>query len=243
MSRYAGYILAEWENYHAQPERFEASLAAASGREISRVLDVGCGAGQELLPFVQRLGARCAGVDIMPEAVEIARKQFAKEGYDGRVEFICSPAESLPFTNAAFDVVVCRLALPYTRNVEALSEMARVLRPGGLLILKIHHLRYYGRRLWLAVRRGKICDASAIARIVLNGTLYHITGRQPKQRFKAREVFQTRWLLRRILARLALRIQGEMRHSDSNRRTPVFLIEKLAAMAHFILCAGFPEAV
>jgi SAM-dependent methyltransferase len=236
MSEYAGYVLAEWENYRSQPERFRASLAAASGREVSRVLDVGCGAGQELLPFVQRLGARSTGVDISPEAIEIARRQFAKVGCDGQVEFICSPAESLPFEDSAFDVVVCRLALPYTGNAQALSEMARVLRPGGLLILKIHHFRYYGRRLWLALQRAKIRDAGSIARIVLNGTLYHLTGRQPRRRLKPREVFQTRWMLRRILAKLRLEIRGELQDSDSNRRTPVFLIEKVAARGQGATC-------
>jgi SAM-dependent methyltransferase len=229
MSKYAGYIMAEWENYHAHPERFRAALGVTAGRKVSRVLDVGCGAGQELLPFVQRLGVRGAGVDIAAEAVEIAREQFTKAGYDGQVEFLCSPAESLPFGDSTFELVMCRLTLPYTGNAEALSEMARVLRPGGLLILKIHHLRYYGRRLWLALGQGKMRDAGSIFRVIVNGALYHATGRQPKHRLRAREVFQTRWMLRRILARLGLEIQGELQDSDSNRRTPVFLIEKAAA--------------
>jgi SAM-dependent methyltransferase len=229
MSEYAGYILAEWENYHAHPERFQASLRAAAGREVSRVLDVGCGAGQELLPFVQRLGARGVGVDVSPEAVEIARSQFAKEGCDGRVEFFCSPAESLPLANNTFEVVMCRLALPYVGNAKALSEMARVLRPGGLLILKIHHLRYYSRRLWAALRRVEIRNAASIASIILSGTVYHLTGRQPTRGLKPREVFQTRWKLNRMFARLGLEIRGELQNSDSNVRTPVLLIEKVTA--------------
>jgi SAM-dependent methyltransferase len=229
MSEYAGYILAEWENYHAQPERFQASLAVASGRELSRVLDVGCGAGQELLPFVQTLGARGAGVDISPEAIEIARRQFAKVGCGGRTEFFCSPAESLPFTNNTFELVMCRLALPYVANTEALAEMARVLRPGGLLILKIHHLRYYLRRVLAALRRGEVRNAGSIARIILSGTVYHLTGRQPRRGLRPREVFQTRWMLDRILAKFGLGVHGELQNSDSNARTPVLLIEKTAA--------------
>ena len=47
-------LLSEWQSYQAQPERFAAALAATDGQQISRVLDVGCGAGQELLPFVRR---------------------------------------------------------------------------------------------------------------------------------------------------------------------------------------------
>jgi SAM-dependent methyltransferase len=245
MTEYAGYILAEWENYRSHPERFQAALAAASGREISRVLDVGCGAGQELLPFVQRLGARSTGVDISPEAIQIARRQFAKQGYDGQVEFICSPAESLPFEDSAFDVVICRLALPYTGNAAALSEMSRVLRPGGLLILKIHHWRYYWRRFWLALRDRETRKAGAISRAIMFGIVYHVTGRQPSRGQTPREVFQTRWLLNRILSKLGLEIRGELQNSDSNRRTPVFVIEKVSAenvRANRFENAGTPTA-
>jgi SAM-dependent methyltransferase len=228
-NQYAAYLRSEWEDYHAHPERFDASLAVANGREVSDVLDIGCGAGQELLPFVQRLGARGVGVDIVQDAMEIARKQFANAGYEGQVEFHCSQAESLPFADSTFDVVICRLALMFTHNEKALTEMGRVLRPGGIIILKIHHLRYYWRKFWLALGEGEIRKAGGHARAMLCGAVFHVTGRQPSRRQTPREVFQTRWMLNRILARLGLEIQGELENSDSNPRTPVFLIEKVAS--------------
>ncbi len=193
------------------------------------MLDIGCGAGQELLPFVQRLGARGVGVDILPDAMEMARKQFAKAGYAGQVEFHCCEAESLPFADSTFDVVICRLALPYTHNEKALAEMGRVLRPRGTIILKIHHLRYYWRRFWLALGEGEIRKAGGDARSMVCGALSHVTGRQPSRRQTPREVFQTRWMLNRILARLGLQIRGELENSDSNPHTPVFVIEKVAS--------------
>ncbi|PWT89424.1 MAG: hypothetical protein C5B56_07120, partial [Proteobacteria bacterium] len=204
MTKYESYALSEWKDFQASHERFEASMAAVRDRKVSRVLDVGCGAGQELLPFVQNLGSRVTGVDVSPEAVEIARRQFSKLGYEGQSEFVCSPAESLPFESGTFDVVICRLALPYTRNEQALAEMARVLRRGGLLILKIHHARWYGRRFWRALRSGHLHDAAVFARSLLNGTFYHLTGRQPQTRLLGGEVFQTRWMLRRIMSRFGL---------------------------------------
>jgi len=227
MSQYAAYFVSEWEWYQTHRERFDASLAAVEGRGVSDVLDIGCGAGQEMLPFVQRLGAHGVGIDVSQEAVEIARKQFSNAGYDGQVEFHCAPAESLQFADSTFDVVMCRLALPYTQNEKALSEMGRVLRPGGVIILKIHHWRYYWRRFWLALRDREIRKAGAIARAILSGIVYHITRRQPSRGQMPREVFQTRWLLNRILPGLGLEIRGELQNSDSNRRTPVFLIEKV----------------
>jgi ubiquinone/menaquinone biosynthesis C-methylase UbiE len=120
---------------------------------------------------------------------------------------------------------VCRLALPYTQNAAALSEMARVLRPAGRLILKIHHARFYFRRLWFALQHGSARMACSSAKVLLNGIFFHLTGRQPRPQFFS-EVFQTRWMLRRILTPLSLQITEEMKNSDSNSRTPIFIIAK-----------------
>ena len=226
MTEYQKYLQEEWEQYAAQPERFRAALELAAGKNVRQVLDVGCGAGQELLPFVQQLGARAVGVDISPEAMELAREQFNKLGLSPNAEFHCCPAERLPFEDEKFDVVMCRLALPYTHNAAALAEMSRVLRTGGLLVLKIHHARYYARRLWEALVRGQVRAARLPALILITGSLYHMTGRQLTNRVLTQEVFQTRWKLRRVLRSVGLGILEEMRNSDANPCTPIFLIGK-----------------
>jgi ubiquinone/menaquinone biosynthesis C-methylase UbiE len=227
VTEYQKYLRQEWEQYAIHPERFRAALELAAGRDVRQVLDVGCGAGQELLPFVQALGARVVGVDISPEAMEVAREKFARLGLSAKAEFRCSQAEQLPFENEEFDIVTCRLALPYTRNAAALAEMSRVLQPGGLLVLKIHHARYYAHRLWKALVRGRVRAACSPATVLLAGAFYHVTGRQPiRRRFFAQEVFQTRWKLRQELRSVGLAILEEMQNSDSNPRTPIFLIGK-----------------
>jgi ubiquinone/menaquinone biosynthesis C-methylase UbiE len=70
------------------------------------------------------------GVDVSQEATALATRQFARLNGAGQVEFHCASVEALPFDDESFDLVTCRLVLPYTRNGVALSEMARVLRPG-----------------------------------------------------------------------------------------------------------------
>src|SRR5205085_6774151 len=123
--------------------RARESLEAVAGLDARRGLDVGCGAGQELLPFAGQPGAVCIGSDVTPEAGLAGRELFASRPPAGRIAFVRAAAESLPFAAGSFDVVICRLALPYTDNARCLSELARVLRPGGVLLLKIHHARYY----------------------------------------------------------------------------------------------------
>jgi ubiquinone/menaquinone biosynthesis C-methylase UbiE len=138
---YDAYVRREWELFEGDGSRASASLEALGGARVERVLDVGCGAGQELLPFVQGRGAVGVGVDVAPETGRAGRELFDARAPSARVAFVRAAAEALPFAAGSFDVVVCRLALPYTDNARALSEMSRVLRAGGVLILKIHHAR------------------------------------------------------------------------------------------------------
>jgi cyclopropane fatty-acyl-phospholipid synthase-like methyltransferase len=84
------YLLSEWERYEANPERSRATLTAVARRAVSRVLDVGCGAGQELLPFVRELGAKSTGVDVSTEAIQLACRQFATLGLTIRGELLNS---------------------------------------------------------------------------------------------------------------------------------------------------------
>ena len=61
------------------------------------------------------------------------------------------------------------------------------------------------------------------ARVLVSGTIYHLTGRQPRIRW-LNETFQTRWLLRRDLKSAGLRIDYEL--AGSNPQSPTFAISK-----------------
>src|SRR5687767_11067557 len=140
---YSSYLHTEWELFERHPSRAGASLAAVAGLEVTRVLDVGCGAAQELLPFVTDRDAFAVGIDKSEDAAEVAHTLFASRRMRGRVVFVTADAERLPCRSNSFDVVICRLALPYTANARALSELARVVRSGGLVLLQFHHARFY----------------------------------------------------------------------------------------------------
>jgi len=226
MNEYEQYVRTEWELFASDSRRGNNALNEVSDLDVARVLDVGCGAGQELLPFVSGRNTLGVGVDVAPMAGQIGRQLSAAHMPDARVSFVRAAAEALPFAAGSFDVAVCRLALPYTHNANALAEMARVLRPRGRLLLKIHHLRFYLNRLVQGLRARDILSMIHASRVIVAGALYHCLGRQIRVRLISRETFLTEWLLRRELAKMDLTIRHEM--PDSNPLTPSFSITKSA---------------
>lgn len=93
------------------------------------VLDVGCGEGRYCRVLAGR-GALCTGIDPVKKFIDRA-KELDPQG-DYRVGF----AESLPFPDDAFDFVVSYLTLVDIPDIRAaIPEMARVLRPGGRLVV------------------------------------------------------------------------------------------------------------
>jgi ubiquinone/menaquinone biosynthesis C-methylase UbiE len=113
------------------PEHLAAFAAAAA--EVSevpeRALEIGCGTGEGTL-FLSREfpRARVRGIDISPEMIRIAS---AKVGLDpeGRVAFKVADASSIPWPDDSFDLVAQLNMPPF------FAEIARVLRPGGSVIV------------------------------------------------------------------------------------------------------------
>ena len=191
--------------------------------KVERVLDVGCGVGQALFPLAVSRDALGVGVDISDAALRMGREVYETHLPGAKIAFAKSAAESLPFADASFDVVNCGLALPYTDNARVIAEVARVLRPGGMFLLKIHHARYYLDLLRRGLARLEVSSVIYGGRVLAAGTLYHLTGRQPRVRF-LNESFQTRRLLRRELSKHGLSIERE--HVNTNPLTPHFVISK-----------------
>lgn len=225
-AEYESYLRDEWLLFAGDQSRQQDARRAVEGLAVHRVLDVGCGGGQDLIPFAAA-GATCVGVDIAHDSGILARRLFAAHYPTIAVSFATSGAEQLPFADASFDVVLCRVAIPYTNNRQAIAEMARVLRPGGVLFLKTHQLRYYVRKTLDGIRRRSPLFSLHALRVMLTGTIYHVSGWQPAGGLLLRETFQTRWMLRRELRRSGLTLEGEM--PDSNVLTRSYRIGKRAA--------------
>jgi SAM-dependent methyltransferase len=111
-------------------EEFIARLELKPG---DRVLDVACGSGNLSIPAA-RAGATVTGVDIATNLVEQARARAASEGLD--IKFDEGDAESLPYDDAAFDVVVSMFGAMFAPRPELVAaELTRVCRPGGRIAM------------------------------------------------------------------------------------------------------------
>jgi SAM-dependent methyltransferase len=131
------------ELYSAEGERnitnayysLPAMVALAGDVTGQRILDAGCGAGP-LLARLRDRGADVAGFDSSAAMVDLARKSLG-ESVDLRVADLGDP---LPYDDGSFDVVVSCLVLHYLQDWgPALTELRRVLLPGGRLIAAVQH--------------------------------------------------------------------------------------------------------
>lgn len=105
--------------------------------EGKKLLEIGCGMGLDLLCFAQK-GAEVIGLDLTPKHIELARKLFGI--YEFPVQLLIGDAESLDFKSNSVDVVYSFGVLHHTPHInKAISEIFRVLKPGGQAIVGLYH--------------------------------------------------------------------------------------------------------
>jgi len=100
-------------------------------RPGNRVLDVACGTGVVAVTAARR-GATVSGLDLTPQLLDVARDNAQIAGV--RIDWREGDAESLPFPDNSFDVVVSQFGHMFAPRPEvAVGEMLRVLEPGGTI--------------------------------------------------------------------------------------------------------------
>ena len=107
-----------------------------------KLLEIGCGAGVDLIRFA-RDGVIVTGVDLSTTSIELARQNFEQHCLHAALQIM--NGEALEFENNSFDVVYAHGVLQYTADPRRMiSEIHRVLKPGGEAILMV-----YNRHSWL----------------------------------------------------------------------------------------------
>ncbi|GCE26971.1 hypothetical protein KDA_24550 [Dictyobacter alpinus] len=135
------------------------------------ILELGCGLG-DLLADMLEAGYMCRAVEHSPQMVEAARATLRRRHVGIDAWIIQGSAQHLPFSDHSFDTVVSTFPSEYIYDPDTISEIERVLRPGGRLVviegahleqvgyfqpvLLLFHLLVYGSRAFSATKRQPI---------------------------------------------------------------------------------------
>ncbi len=103
----------------------------------TKILDAGCGEGRNLPYFVNN-GYEVHGVDLDPKAVVMAMMSYRSVP---KGNWSAGDIESLPWSNDFFDAVICSAVLHFARDYDhfhsMMTELIRLLKPGGLLFIRM----------------------------------------------------------------------------------------------------------
>jgi ubiquinone/menaquinone biosynthesis C-methylase UbiE len=118
-------------------------FSSFNGKEV---LEVGCGAGIDLVRFA-RAGANVTGIDLSKTAIDLAGRNIEQNGLVA--DLFVMNGEAMQFQNDSFDVVYAHGVLQYTADTNRMiNEIHRVLKPEGEAILMV-----YNRNSWLNLMR------------------------------------------------------------------------------------------
>lgn len=135
----AAYNSAElsWQSNY---DPLEGLVPAPELNPETRVLDLGGGSGQTIRRLFPELKGTVLVVDAFLDALAYGSKLFSGCGLNAL--FCCGSAHALPLRDDYFDFIICRGVISYTYQKQALKEALRVLRPGGLMFLRVESINW-----------------------------------------------------------------------------------------------------
>ncbi len=138
--------MADWESIFRREgkvfleplEDLAAIVPLLKREKAKRILDLGCGSGRHAV-MLAREGFEAYGMDVSPEGVRLARRWLRESGLKASLR-VSSCYGRFPFADGFFDAVVSVQVIHHNRRAavrRCISEMARVLRPGGILFVSV----------------------------------------------------------------------------------------------------------
>jgi SAM-dependent methyltransferase len=135
-------FFADLDQYHFEKLHHLLRLVDFEAWRGRDVLDLGCGAGVEVVRFA-RGGARIVGVDVSGQAIALTKQNLAQQSLGARLAV--ADGEALPFPDRSFDFVYAHGVVQYASDDRrAVGECYRVLRKGGTAVFQV-----YNRISWL----------------------------------------------------------------------------------------------
>lgn len=114
----------------------EKAIASLKTCNPKTILDVATGTGDLALLATRETGAQITGVDISEGMMDVGRRKAASGNLSGKISFQWGDSAALAFADNAFDAVMCAYGVRNFEHLEkGLSEMCRVMRPGGRLAI------------------------------------------------------------------------------------------------------------
>jgi len=111
----------------------------------STVLSSGCGSAGDLQVFLEMGASKAHGIEVSEGLADLARLRFQGTQFERRVEIVTYDGSILPYVDGCFDIVFSMHVVEHTQNPELyLTELFRVLKPGGVVFLDLPS-RYYWR--------------------------------------------------------------------------------------------------
>jgi ubiquinone/menaquinone biosynthesis C-methylase UbiE len=127
----------ELETYRFNKLHYLPQVVDFAAYKNQSLLEIGCGVGIDLTQFA-KAGAIVTGVDLSETAVRLAQQNFKQRGLTA--DFHVMNGEALQFDDNVFDVIYAHGVLQYTADPQQMvSELTRVLRPGGRAILMVYN--------------------------------------------------------------------------------------------------------
>jgi SAM-dependent methyltransferase len=185
-------------------------LQRAAVSTSARVLDVGCGAGQTLR-VVDGMNRSAVLIGVDPDARALEHGQSAGK----RIWFLRGAGERLPIADGSADLVICRVAINYMHQGQALSELARVAAPRGRILVSFIAPGYSLREVVLPGQKG-FCQRVGNFKDLVAGLVLQVTGLQPRRStFWGRSVpYTSQSRLRRQLRAVSFRVAW-LRHEGT----------------------------
>ena len=132
----------ELDEYRFSKLKYLPKLIDFNRFKNKNLLEVGCGVGIDLVRFA-KAGAIVTGIDLSKSAILLAIQNFSQQGYAADLRTM--NGEATEFQDNTFDTVYAFSVLQYTSNANKMvSEIYRILKPGGEAILMV-----YNRNSWL----------------------------------------------------------------------------------------------